>query len=192
MRTPEKTKVAVLEAAQRLILEKGFQALTLDEVAIGASVSKGGLLHHYPSKNALLIGLAEHIIASHDQEIETLRQQDPHPPGAFTRAFLRANLASADGCQICAALAAESRNIPRTLELFQEYTASYQARIENDGLDPVNASIIRYAAEGLMSSAMWQMPKPSNYDEVVRHLLKLAGASEPMMIPEKETNVSVA
>jgi AcrR family transcriptional regulator len=192
MRAPEKTRVTILEAAQRLIGEKGFQALTLDEVAVGASVSKGGLLHHYPSKNALILGLAQHMIASHEQEIETLRQQDPHAPGAFTRAFLRAHLASMDECQICATLAAESRNIAQMLELFQEYSAACQSKIENDGLNPVTASIIRYAAEGLMSAAMWQMPMPSNYDELVRQLLELAGSGEPIVLEKEKDEVSVA
>lgn len=174
-----RTRDAILLAAERLIAEKGFQALTLDEVAVKASVSKGGLLHHYPSKQALLLGLAEKMISSHAKEIRDNLQQDPEGPGAFTRAFLRANLSFGDGdcTQVCDTLTAESRNIPAMLELFQQYTAQYQQLVENDGLDPVHATIVRYAAEGLMHSLTSGMPRPSNYEETVARLLELAGQS---------------
>ncbi|HEU0123053.1 MAG TPA: TetR/AcrR family transcriptional regulator [Bryobacteraceae bacterium] len=177
MRDPERTKESVLEAAERLIAEKGIQALTLEEVAAGAGVSKGGLLHHYASKSALVSGLAQRMIVLHEQEIEEYRKKDPASPGSYTRAYLRANLNCVDECtQVCAAMTAESRNFPAMRELFKRYTLVCQERLENDGLDPVTASIVRYAVEGLMSSAIWDMPRPSNYSEIVQHLMRLAGA----------------
>lgn len=173
-----RTKEAILEAAERLLVEKGFQALTLDEVAIGASVSKGGLLHHFPSKQGLILGLAEHMILLYEQEIEANRETDPERPGAYTRAYLRANLACVDECsQVCATLTAEARNIPPLLKLFQDFEARCQQRLESDGLDPVTASIVRYAAEGLCAATKAGMPKPANYDEVFAHLMDLASGS---------------
>lgn len=187
-RDPGRTKVAILEAAEKLITEKGFRALTLDEVAVGAGISKGGLLHHFSSKQALILGLAEHMIALADQEIQQNVEQDPATPGAFTRAYLRANLACDDDCtQVCATLTAESRNIPGMLELFQSYSAHCQQQLENDGLDPAIASIVRYAAEGLRSASKSGISRPSNYDQIVSHLLALAGARRS---PRTTTNLS--
>ena len=176
-RHPGRTKEAILEAAENLIVEKGFQAFTLDEIAERASVSKGGLLHHYPNKQSLVLGLAEHMIVLHEQEINTNLSKDPEAPGAFARAYLRANLECVDECtQVCAMLAAESRNNPPMLKLFQDYSAQCQHRLENDGLDPVVATTVRYAAEGLRSAAKCGLPRPANYDQIFAHLLNLAGA----------------
>ena len=174
-RDSARTKESILDAAERLIGEKGFQALTLDEVAIGASVSKGGLLHHFPSKQSLIVGLAEYMILLHEQEIDANRKEDPNGPGAFTRAYLRANLACVDeSTQVCAILTAESRNIPAMLTLFQDFSARCQQQLENDGLDPVIASMVRYAAEGLSAATKAGMPAPTNYKEVIARLMELA------------------
>lgn len=158
-------------------MEKGFQALTLDEVAIGASVSKGGLLHHFPSKQSLILGLAEHMIFLFEQEVNAHRKEDPDGPGAFTRAYVRANLACADECaQVCNILTVEARNYPPMLDLFQDYLNRCQQRLEDDGLDPVTASLVRYAAEGLSAAGRAGLPKPANYDQVFAYLMELAGA----------------
>jgi AcrR family transcriptional regulator len=176
MRDPERTKESILLAAERLIVLKGIRSLTLEEVAAGASVSKGGLLHHFASKQALIGGLARRMIIEHEREIEAYRQQDPAPPGSYTRAFLRTNLAFGEECtEVCAKLTAESRNFPAMREMFQAYSTKCQERSENDGLDPVAASVVRYAVEGLTSAATWGMPKPSNYDAIIGYLMKLAG-----------------
>jgi AcrR family transcriptional regulator len=176
IRDSSRTKEAILEAAENLLIEKGFQALTLDDIAERASVSKGGLLHHYPSKQSLILGLAEHMIVLHEQEINANLKEDSERPGAFTRAYLRANLACVDeSSQVCAMLVAESRNIPPMIKLFQDYSARCQKRLENDGLDPTTASIVRYAAEGLRSAAKSGLPRPANYDQVFAHLMNLAG-----------------
>ena len=177
MRDPEKTKESILLAAEKVIAAKGIQSLTLEDVAAGASVSKGGLLHHFGSKQALISGLAQRMISEHEEEVEAHRRDDPTLPGAYTRAFLRTHLAFADECtQICATLTAESRNFPAMREMFQKYGGKCQERTENDGLDPVIASVVRYAVEGLTSAAIWGMPRPSSYNEIVAYLLKLSGA----------------
>lgn len=47
------TRTRILEAAQRLVLERGFAAVTVDAVIEAAGVSKGAFFHHFPSKGAL-------------------------------------------------------------------------------------------------------------------------------------------
>ncbi|MFZ1990970.1 MAG: helix-turn-helix domain-containing protein, partial [Alphaproteobacteria bacterium] len=49
----------ILSAAGRVIAEMGARHLTLDAVAREAGVSKGGLLYHFPSKDALLAAMVE-------------------------------------------------------------------------------------------------------------------------------------
>src|SRR5689334_4017129 len=47
----------VLDAYETLLIEEGPAAATLDAVAAAADVSKGGLLYHFASKDALVDGL---------------------------------------------------------------------------------------------------------------------------------------
>lgn len=45
---------AILKVACRLVRTMGASHLTLDAVAREAGISKGGLLYHYPTKDALI------------------------------------------------------------------------------------------------------------------------------------------
>ncbi|WP_425290948.1 TetR/AcrR family transcriptional regulator [Spirosoma linguale] len=54
---PLESRQAVLEAAFELIPEIGLDKLTLDAVSKKAKLSKGGLLHHFPKKDALINAL---------------------------------------------------------------------------------------------------------------------------------------
>lgn len=176
-RDPERTREAILTAAERLIAQKGFQAFTLDEVAQGASVSKGGVLHHYPNKHALLAGLAQQMLRDEESEIEEFLRQDSKAPGAYTRAFLRTHLAyMEEGCsRICAELFSEMRNVPGMQELIGAHVRKTEERLSNDGLDPVVASIISHAASGMMSGFIWGLPRAKNFDDVVALLVEMAG-----------------
>ncbi len=50
----------MLDAAQTLILEKGFSATRIDEVCASAGVTKGSFYHHFESKDALAEELIDH------------------------------------------------------------------------------------------------------------------------------------
>ena len=55
----EKTRAALLDAASRIVQQRGVEHLTLELTAQEAGVSKGGLLYHFPSKEALIKGMIQ-------------------------------------------------------------------------------------------------------------------------------------
>jgi AcrR family transcriptional regulator len=59
----------LLDAAERVVVESGATHLTLDAVAKSAGVSKGGLLYHFPSKEALLEGMLSRHFRDVDAEV---------------------------------------------------------------------------------------------------------------------------
>src|SRR5579864_204129 len=59
----------LLDAAERVVVESGATHLTLDAVAKSAGVSKGGLLYHFPSKEALLEGMLTRHFENVDAEV---------------------------------------------------------------------------------------------------------------------------
>lgn len=61
-------RAAILEAAVALVEAKGAGAMTLDAVAAQAGVSKGGLMHHFKSKDALLTALIEQVTDTFERE----------------------------------------------------------------------------------------------------------------------------
>jgi AcrR family transcriptional regulator len=85
----QQTQYAILEAGVQVITEQGAGQFTLDAVALQANVSKGGLLYHFPSKDALIAAMLAHYLDSFDAKVEQLCTGDVHPH-AWLRAFVRA------------------------------------------------------------------------------------------------------
>ncbi len=63
----EERREQLLAAATSLIAERGYWALSMQDVADSCDLSLTGLLHHFPYKDALLVA----VLARHD-EIEVL------------------------------------------------------------------------------------------------------------------------
>jgi len=66
----------VLDAFEELLNEQGERAATLDAVARAAGVSKGGLLYHFPSKDALVDGLVARLDERLAEDIDRIRTSD--------------------------------------------------------------------------------------------------------------------
>jgi len=86
---PDAVRGRLLDCAAGLIIDKGLPVLTLDNVAREAGVSKGGLLHHYPGKDALLTGLFEQVVDWFDTQVEAVLDADETVPARFSRAYLQ-------------------------------------------------------------------------------------------------------
>jgi len=57
-REPAEKQARILEAAQRLFVERGFAATTSADIAREAEVSEGIVFHHFGSKDSLLVAVA--------------------------------------------------------------------------------------------------------------------------------------
>lgn len=68
MKRKKPVRQAVLDAAVDLVESSGSGLLTLDAVAARAGVSKGGLLHHFNSKEALLTAMIARLAESFEAE----------------------------------------------------------------------------------------------------------------------------
>lgn len=56
------TRAKLLEAAYESLLDRGYGATTVGEVQHRAGVARGTLLHHFPTRGALMAGVVEDIV----------------------------------------------------------------------------------------------------------------------------------
>lgn len=90
---PEVIRRALLDHAARIVMEQGLASLTVQAVAAAAGVTKGGLFHHFPTKQALVDAVLRDLLDRLDAEIDALMAADPDPHGRFTRAYVAAAFA---------------------------------------------------------------------------------------------------
>ena len=75
----------VLDAFEELLAEQNERAATLDAVAARAGVSKGGLLYHFASKEALIGGVLERFSGLIADDVERMRAAPAGPVDYFLR-----------------------------------------------------------------------------------------------------------
>jgi AcrR family transcriptional regulator len=143
---------ALLDAAEAVLCEHGTQALTLSAVAERAGVSKGGLLYHFASKDALIQGMVERVISEFDAKVASFEG------ASYSHAFVEATfaiLADPAGerttrrwATITAAAAS-----PELIAPLREALKRWHHRDPGENADPVTATVVRLAAEGLWEVA---------------------------------------
>lgn len=57
LKPPTKIKLRIIHVARRSFAKNGFSKTSMDEIAKSAKVSKGGLYHHFASKDELFMAL---------------------------------------------------------------------------------------------------------------------------------------
>ena len=73
----DETRRALLDAAVESLIEVGFARTTTLEVQRRAEVSRGALLHHFPSKAELLVAAVDHLAEMRAKELKVLSAQLP-------------------------------------------------------------------------------------------------------------------
>jgi AcrR family transcriptional regulator len=152
----------VLDAATRVLLRDGAQALTLEAVAKEANVSKGGLLYHFANKQALVAGMVARLVSQFDAAIREAGDE----PGAASRAYLVATVAatptaaSVAADQTAAALFAAALVEPDALIPLREAYQRWQRRLEHDGIDPATATAVRLTVDGWWLARLLNLAPP--------------------------------
>lgn len=87
---PAFVRRTLLDCAVRIALEHGPTGLTMQAVSDAAGVTKGGLFHHFPTKQALVEGIFATLTERTDADIDAAMARDPAPRGRFTSAYVEA------------------------------------------------------------------------------------------------------
>lgn len=69
--------------------ERGAQ-VSLVDIAGAAGVTKGGLMYHFPTRDALIHAVYQHIIGRMWEEVRAHIDLSENRPGKFTRGYVRA------------------------------------------------------------------------------------------------------
>jgi AcrR family transcriptional regulator len=154
---PEQVRRALLDCAAQIAAEQGAQAITIQAVAERAGVTKGGLLHHFDSKQALLAAVFSDLLEQMDREIEKTMAGDPVTRGRFTRAYVRACFSDRmlGERSLWGALSVTIVSEPALRALWSTWLDGRMARhAETDG-DP-SLIAVRLAADGVWLADMME------------------------------------
>ena len=81
---------AILATAERLLEERGFASISVDDLAKGAGLSRPTFYFYFESKDAVLLSLLEPIIARADSEFDGAVQRLPADPRRVWRNGIKA------------------------------------------------------------------------------------------------------
>lgn len=85
MTRPPLARTKILDAYVRLLCEEGERAATMDATAARAGVSKGGLLYHFASKEALAQAVIQGCTDLAEQDCQQMAQASEGPSAHFVR-----------------------------------------------------------------------------------------------------------
>ena len=153
----EKTRAAVIQAALTIISRDGASHLTLDAISKESGISKGGLLHQFPNKKAVLTALLEHQAAFYEDFSRRFREQ--HSAGGHSQPFLASQIATLretlnePNSRAFAVLAAAAQE-PSFLDSIRDRSTQTLAAIRAEAADPQLAVLRWFAAQGVALSVL--------------------------------------
>ncbi len=173
------TRQDILITASQIVQRDGVARLTIDAVAREAKLSKGGVLYHFPSKEALVSGMIMDHIESFTRDIDYNLTEETGA-GRWLRAYLRASddTVHKEPDPVVCLIAAIATN-PELLAPLQQHFALWQEQAVRDGLPPALATLLRLAIDGLWFADLFQLAPPEGElrEEVLRLLHAMAHAS---------------
>ncbi len=177
-RTAAETRDLIFQAASQILIDEGLSSLTLAKAAEQAGLSKGGLLYHFPNKVALIDAIFEYHNDIFERRLDELCAEEGHAPGAWLKAYARASveqIIDEDTASLYASLfAAEEKYASAHAKMRQKYI-DWQDKVENCGLDPNWAMLIRLTVDGLWFSEMHQYGPPNTQqrDWLITQIMEL-------------------
>ena len=189
---PPATAERILDAAERLVQQRGFNGFSYADIAAELGITKASLHYHYPSKSELgqaLIarycerfrGSLEAIDAGIDDELAKL--------AAYTGLY--ANVLSGQRMCLCGMLAAEYATLPAPMRdaviAFFELNETWLARVLDQGrsdgtlrFDGPAREVARSAISTLEGALLVSRPydDPIRFETTARYLLASLAASE--------------
>lgn len=181
MRPSNRSKI--LDAAVRVVDRDGATGVTFDSVSAEAGVTRGGMMYHFPSRDALLQAIHQHLADQWEASLESLAGKSIHDTTPAERAIAYARTAARSATRAELLFLLQSSTRP-------EFTAPWDGVLERWAPpapqtvdDPVALSqfIARLAADGLwVYESLSSKPlSPKVRQQVAEHLARVIDPALP-------------
>lgn len=167
----EQKRELILSTVSQLIREEGVEKLTLEAVATKAGISKGGLLYHFPSKDALILGMIEQLSDRFITDFRSRAEEDIESKGKWTRSYVDTSVQE-ELCDLYVGISAAHFTNPEMLQQLQETYVEIQEKMEHDEVDPVRSTMARLAIDGLWLADMFGLASPQGAfrQQIIEHI----------------------
>ncbi len=94
VKDPEERREELIEAAERLFIERGYEETAVSDIVKEINVGQGTFYHYFRSKEDILGAVAEKLVAPLVEEVRRIAKSDAHPAfklNAMMNSFLKAN-----------------------------------------------------------------------------------------------------
>ena len=172
----EHTRARIRVAAAKVIERDGAGHLTLEKVAAQADLSKGGLLYHYPSKDALLKGLLDHLLENRAGLIEDSGLAEGVSDATLLNSLIDADFdLHKDERIIAQGLIAASAENPELIAPAQQHVEAVFAQLGKAKTTATPARTIFLASQGLQFLELLGLLSlnTAERNEIRRHLKAL-------------------
>ncbi|SFM12041.1 TetR/AcrR family transcriptional regulator [Salibacterium qingdaonense] len=161
----------ILEGASKVVSERGLHRLTLDAVAKECGMSKAGLIHHFPNKEALITAMNDQVAARFAGSIENAYEQEP----SYNKAYLKGSmkeLNSSDLLNVSNSLLAAIATNPELIQPWNEAYKEMDEKMKQDGVSDELASVVRLVSDGLWFANMFDLqPLSEQEQDHIKHYL---------------------
>lgn len=172
--TPD-ARTRIFDAAEAIVRARGVAGLTLEATAREAGVSKGGLLYHFASKEALIAGLLNRLAEFIELDCEAGVALQADGPGRVARAMLDWALGlpraeTEERCDRAAAVfLAAFHHDPALLGPIRAVIARMREAVAADGLPPGHGHAIMAAGDGLFMARVFGLYTPTGQERQDMH-----------------------
>ncbi|WP_168583077.1 TetR/AcrR family transcriptional regulator [Gephyromycinifex aptenodytis] len=169
------TRDRIIDALQEVLAQDGPEGATLEAVAAAAGISKGGLLYHFKSKEALFNGLLERLRELGALDVQRCRASHDGPVAAYLRS------SSVVGDEYTSTVLAALRLTgTRALDVESAVSASLDSwgpmLLEAVG-DPVLARLVQLVGDGLYLHALFGEEATALDRQVISRLVEQAATA---------------
>lgn len=185
MRPSNRSKI--LDAAVRVIHRDGLIGVTFDAVAAESGVTRGGMMYHFPSREALIQAIHEHLALQWEASLESIagKPKSAATPKERAIAYARTSARSANRAELLSVL--QSGESPAA-------AAPWDAVLDGWGSPPpqntddsaaMASFIARLAADGLW---MYESLSGKTLPDQIRHSIAEQIVSVIKSTPAKPTD----
>lgn len=165
----------VLDAFETVLVDQGARAATLDAVAAEAGVSKGGLLYHFPNKDALIDGMLARLRELGAQDVRTMLEA---PEGVVTNFLTTSTYTGSDfdRAMVAASRIAQDRDA-RAGEALDELRRGWRDALLTELGDEVLVEGVLLMSDGLYFNAVLGV-EDSDLDRALEFVARLRPRDE--------------